>query len=412
MSATFHTDWREDKMAISYPSTGTPEPVPKNLRPASTSDDLVLIPANDLEYVQTWHLNAGEWRGPLSLEQYLRRERTLQTIDLTKDGRITAWILTSDKLPRALDGSRAILASCETLLKHAYIAKDGKVQEILAHGIGSVYCRPEYRGSGYAGRMMVELGKAMETWQQPNGTKGTFSVLYSDIGVKFYSQRGWKVFPSTHIHLMPADRSTHATIKTRANLPDVEDLTVNDLSNIPMIDQLKRELVDMSKLKPATPHVAIRPDMPHVQWHIAREEIQARELGVSQGTPLVKGAIHKLTGTALLWSRVYASKEAENQLHILRTIVDPTRKATEPDIQSALASLLLRAQFEASEWNMQNGVEVWSPSDAVVTAAQSLHEGKKIEVISRDKEHVCSLKWVGGDDEDVVWVANEKYAWC
>ena len=193
-------------MAISYPSTSTPEPVPKNLRPASTSVDLVIVPATDLEYVQTWHLNAGEWRGPLSLEQYLRRERTLQNLDLTKDGKITAWILTSDQLPPNADGTRPILASCETLLKHAYLAKNGKTQKILAHGIGSVYCRPEYRGNGYAGRMMVELGKAVQTWQQSNGTKGTFSVLYSDIGVNFYSQRGWKVFPSTHIHLCHAHR--------------------------------------------------------------------------------------------------------------------------------------------------------------------------------------------------------------
>lgn len=398
-------------MAITYPSTGTPEPVPKNLRPASTSDDLVLVPASDLEYLQTWHLNAGEWRGPLSLEQYLRRERTLQTIDLTKDGRITAWILTSDKIPRNADGTRPILASCETLLKHAYLAKNGKLQEILAHGIGSVYCRSEYRGNGYAGRMMVELGKVMETWQQPNGTKGTFSVLYSDIGVKFYSQRGWKVFPSTHIHLAQINESTYNSIKAKASLPDVEDLTAKDLPNIPMIDQLEQELVDKSTSEPAISHVAIRPDLPHLQWHIAREEIQARDLSVPGGIPLVKGAIHKETGTALVWSRVYASKEAENQLHVLRTVVDPSRSAAEPKIQSALASLLLRAQLEASRWNMQNGVEVWSPSDAVVNAAQILHEGKKIEVISRDKEHVCSLKWVGGSDEEVVWVANEKYAW-
>ena len=412
MSTAFHTDWRDDKMAISYPSTGIPEPVPKNLRPTSDSDDLILVPATDAEYVQTWHLNAGEWRGPLSLEQYLRRERTLQTIDLTKDGKITAWILTSNRLPPNADGTRPILASCESLLKHAYLAKDGKIQEILAHGIGSVYCRPEYRGSGYAGRMMVELGKAMETWQQPNGTKGTFSVLYSDIGVKFYSQRGWKVFPSTHIHLMPVDQTIYGNIKTKSQLPNVEELTAKELPSIPMIDQLEQELESLSRSKPGVPHVAIRPDMPHFQWHIAREEIQARDLGVAGGIPIVKGVIHRKTGTALLWSRVYASKEEENQLHILRTVIDPSRDAAEPEVQSALASLLLRAQLEASKWNMRNGVEVWSPSEAVVTAAQSLHEGKKIEVISRDKEHVCSLKWVGDSDEEVVWVANEKYAWC
>jgi GNAT superfamily N-acetyltransferase len=413
MSTQFHTDWRDENMAISYPSTGTPKPVPKSERPAADSEDIVLVPANDLEYVQTWHLNAGEWRGPLSIEQYLRRERTLQNLDLTKNGHITAWILTSNKLPRNADGTRPILCSCETLMKHAYVAKNGKVQKILTHGIGSVYCRPEYRGTGYAGRMMVELGKAVETWQQPNGTKGTFSVLYSDIGVKFYSQRGWKAFPSTHIHLMPVDESSYNLIKGFQSLPCVEDLTTGDMPNIPLIHQLEQELIDLSKTSPDVPHVAIRPDMPHLQWHFAREEIQARELGVPGGLPLVKGAIHRATGTSLIWCRVYANKEAENQLHILRTVIDPSKSADEPEIQSALAALLLRAQLEAQKWNMQNGVELWSPSPTVVKAAESLHEGKKIEIISRDKEHVCSLKWIGGPaDEEVVWVANEKYAWC
>ena len=212
---------------------------------------------------------------------------------------------------------------------------------------------------------------------------------------------------------MPIDSPTHNRIKQSLSLPNVEDLTAKDLPNIPLIDQIERELAALSRSKPDVPHVAIRPDMPHLQWHIAREEIQARELGVSGGIPLVKGAIHLPTGTTLLWSRVYASKEAENQLHILRTVIDPSRSADEPEIQHALAALFLRAQHEAYRWNMQNGVEVWSPSDAVMRAAQSLHEGKKIEVVSRDKEHVCSLKWIGGPaDEEVVWVANEKYAWC
>lgn len=413
MSTNFHTDWRDENMAISYPSKGAPEPVPKNERPAATSESLVLVQANDLEYVQTWHLNAGEWRGPLSIEQYLRRERTLQNLDLTKNGHITAWILTSNELPRNIDGTRPILASCETLLKNAYIARDGKIENILTHGIGSVYCRPEYRGSGYAGRMMSEMGKAVETWQQPNGTKGTFSVLYSDIGIKFYGQKGWKAFPSTHIHLMPVNEASHDRIRGSRSLPDLEDLTTKEIPSIPLIDQLEQELIHLSNASPGTPHVAVRPDLPHLQWHFAREEIQARELAVPGGIPLIKGAIHRKTGTALVWSRVYANEEAENQLHILRTVIGTSRSVDEPEIQSALAALLLRAQLEAQKWNMQNGVELWSPSDAVVKAAQSLHEHKKIEVISRDKEHVCSLKWIGGPaDEEVVWVANEKYAWC
>ena len=65
-------------------------------------------------------------------------------------------------------------------------------------------------------------------------------------------------------------------------------------------------------------------------------------------------------------------------------------------------------------WQMAEGVEVWDPSEFVVEAAQKLkgHEKGKVEVITRDKEHLNCLRWIGSNDPNVVWLANEKYAWC
>ena len=56
------------------------------------------------------------------------------------------------------------------------------MENSVSHGIGSVFCNPEYRGRGYAQRMMAELGKKLDTWNQGQGTKTYFTVLYSDIG--------------------------------------------------------------------------------------------------------------------------------------------------------------------------------------------------------------------------------------
>ena len=79
--------------------------------------------------------------------------------------------------------SRTILASCETYRKRALVKRqDGQVREVISHGIGSVFCNPQLRGRGYAGRMFRELGKLLETWQQQEGQKADFTVLYSDIG--------------------------------------------------------------------------------------------------------------------------------------------------------------------------------------------------------------------------------------
>ena len=62
------------------------------------------------------------------------------------------------------------------------MSRGGKLEEKMVWGIGSVFVREEYRGKGYAGRMMDELGKRLETWGKGDEQKTAFTVLYSDIG--------------------------------------------------------------------------------------------------------------------------------------------------------------------------------------------------------------------------------------
>ena len=377
----------------------------------SSSSDLVLVPASPLEYAQCSRLNADEWKGPLTLEQYMDREKHLLSQNLAKNGGATGWILTAPQLPPNSDGSRPILASCETMLASAYAARNGKLDKITAHGIGSVFTRAEHRGKGYAGRMMTELGKNLTTWQQPNGDKSLFSVLYSDIGVKFYSRFGWKAFPSTHIHLAPMDIPTYEA--SSQNLPDVKELRTEDLSELPAAQIVEQELLAQSKHRPNTPFVAFKPDLDHFQWHHAREDFVSTQLELPY--PKVKGAVHRPTGVAMIWTRVFSANQKDWQLHILHTVV-PREVRNPVEGLKALSALLLRAQREAGTWNLHGGVEVWDPSELMVAAAQSLRTDAhdKVEVIHRDQEHVCSLRWTGDGNrvEDVVWDYNQKYAWC
>lgn len=392
--------------------------------PSAASPNLELVPATTAENFQAGLLNSSEWKGPLNLEQYIRREQHLIQQDLTKNGRITCWILTSSNRPVNPDGTRPIFAACETILKPAYVARNGNLNKALVHGICSVFTRSEYRGRGYAARMMSELGKKLETWQQEQGSKGQFSVLYSDIGEKFYTRFGWKVFPSSHIRLDPLGQDAYESTRKqltelmKRGLPEVEDLTTNDLNSIPTIQYLEEALKVESSLHPNLPHVAVRPDVEHFAWHNARDEFQCQTLGMP--FPNIKGAIHKDTGIAIVWARVFANQPSDYALNILHIAIPPARKAAPtPGDHLALAALLLRAQKEAHDWNMQAGVEVWDPSGFVVTAAKKLNfeEDAEVKVIMRDREHICSLKWNGaepGDDESgkVMWLNNEKYAWC
>lgn len=150
------------------------------------SSTLLLVHPNEAEKLIQFKLNGAEWRGALSLPAYLRREEILSQQSLTKDGGITYWILVDTSLENnPLDpdsGTRLPLASCETYRKRALVWQDGNVQEVVCHGIGSVFCAAHLRKRGYAQRMMRELGQALRTHQADKTTPSVFSVLYSDIG--------------------------------------------------------------------------------------------------------------------------------------------------------------------------------------------------------------------------------------
>ena len=158
-----------------------PPPALSSNLPLSTEPTLRLVEATPEEKIQTWSLNGQSWRGALSLPTYLDRERHLAAQSLTRHGGITYWALTNPPSPQ--DNARVVLSTCEALRKRALVAtKHREVEEVISYGIGSVFCRNEYRGRGYARRMMKELGKRLEGWGQGKGEKTKFTVLYSDIG--------------------------------------------------------------------------------------------------------------------------------------------------------------------------------------------------------------------------------------
>lgn len=183
------------------------------------SPTLALVHPTEQEKLIQFNLNGAEWRGALSLPAYLRREKVLSEQALTKDGGISYWILIDTSLPNnPLDpdsGTRLPLASCESYRKKALVWKDGKVQEVITHGIGSVFCANHLRKRGYAQRMMQELGEALKTYQTTDERECLFSILFSDIGKVScatscsYTRRADE--SSNFITNLAGSRSTHHT---------------------------------------------------------------------------------------------------------------------------------------------------------------------------------------------------------
>jgi hypothetical protein len=180
--------------------------------------------------------------------------------------------------------------------------------------------------------------------------------------------------------------------------------------------------------------VALIPTVDTLRWHHAREEFVSNELyGLK---PLVKGAMvgDKPHRAWVVWVRYWYNPDRtareENTLNILRLVLeDDPRFAWEDSCLNgetngvgsnhvpAIAALLLAAQREAQQWNM-NEVEVWNPTSSTIAAARMLQPG--VSKTQRDHESIASLKWYGSSPsaadgpvaDQIDWIGNEKYGWC
>ncbi|OJD19474.1 hypothetical protein AJ78_00542 [Emergomyces pasteurianus Ep9510] len=383
--------------------------------PPSDSADLTLVVPTPAERIQCLSANSLEWKGVLDSEQYIARENHLMNQDMTRDGAMTCWILVDRHLT---PDNRPILSSCESFSKRAWLAHDGKVERITAHGVGSVFSKPEFRRRGYAGRMIAELAKKLDTWQQEDSVRkrGVFSVLYSDIGKKFYSERGWKAFPSSHISLPPISKDKVQQDIAGVNLGMAGDMQADDVKRLMCSDAVLekyQEVLLQASQSSKKAQVAFVPDYATLSWHWAREEFYSKILVPDKDVPKLKGACVENRKVFISWNRSFGKTAAENVLYVLRVLYEePESPAEEKAVVEALAATLYRAQLEAHEWGMTR-VDIWSPTPVIEQAVKMLCPTAEVEL--REQTCICSLKWNGkqlGLGEDVDWCWNERFAWC
>ncbi|AEO66432.1 9da2f94b-c5db-4c39-a2c8-fc685eaa9e0d [Thermothielavioides terrestris] len=411
--------------------------------PDASSPELVLTHPTPAERERTWALTYPKWGPALRSEaDYLAREAYLTTVPLARDGGITHWILTVRGLP---PDARPVLSSCESLRKRAVYTttvaasadanangngKEGGgaaagvvVVDGVAHGIASVFTDPAYRGRGYASRMMSELGPRLREWQAGMGRgKGEgngegrvekghslFSVLYSDIGKKFYAKHGWAPFQSSHVAYKPVAGAGSAS--GQGGQVVARPIGYHDLAELCAVDErlLRADLVR----RPANQtHVAILPELDAMLWHLMREDYMTK--AIFGRTPTIRGAVAGEPGKRIwaVWTRGYyggLNKMEGNTLHILRVVVEDPEQPDE-ELVDGFRSIVQMAQAEAAEWKTQD-VQVWNPTAKLRGLIEKC--GVEYEFVDRDKESIASLMWYGEEPTaEVDWVANEKFAWC
>lgn len=366
--------------------------------PNAQSSSLHLAHPTDDENMAIWELTSDDWKDALHVDMYVKEAAYLMTVPLARDGGMTQWVLVDKNLPPDH------LASCETFRQRSWISDPtGNVSETITHGIASLFTESAFRGQGYAARLMTDLAKKLPTWQTET-SECAASILFSDIGKEFYSKLGWHAFSSHNLEFEPS-----------AELSVAEPIFADDLKRLCELDEiLSRKALCAPSTGPKV-RLMIAPDYEHMLWHHSKEEFTSQIL--FQRKPHVKGAIFGQDGHLVwvVWTHRFYEPPSEtasmNTLYILRLVFE-SEACGESDLQvEALRAVLLASQAEAAQWGLHSG-KLWGPSTAV---QEMVHRtGIKYRREDREKEGICSLRWYGGSgqEDEVEWVGNEKYAWC
>lgn len=282
--------------------------------------------------------------------------------------------------------------------------------------------------------MLSLLAPILKTWQKEEG-ECYFSILYSDIGKKYYASLGWDAFPSAHISLPPFSAPATNGSATNGGLPNgstanggttngvhkskegAKALTSGELAPLCALDeQYIKAAVQSNAKQLKKPAVALMADQCTMEWHHLRENFMCSKL-FNGKAPTIKGAISSGDEGSRIWivfTRSFygpvQNPKSGNVLHLLRLVVEDERD-TEENAQK-LKSVLEIAQREAETWNL-GAVEMWNVSP--VGKALLERTGLEHKAEERESESICSLMWYGpgkGGAEGVEWVANEKFGWC
>lgn len=384
---------------------------------SSNSPSLILARATPDERVKTWMRHQPFWGSIYTPQAYVDREEQLLTCRLTRDSRLTTWILTQDTnsssstTTTAAAATRPILSSLETYRKRAIVRDTtGTVRDVTAHGVATVFTSQHHRRKGYSSKMLSLLGDRLAHQQSQEQGSAEFSVLFSDIGKTFYAQNQWMPFPSTHLSFPVSPFTT----KHDSSLTPI----TND--NLPMVAELdERVLRDKLAAPPAPPNtvrVAILPDLATYEWHFAREAILSSHL--LGKVPSIHGALYTPAGLPgsrvwMLWSpSVSGGREdpGKNVMNILHFAIEDD-DIPDDELANAFESIMGLAHTQAREWLCPK-IDMWNPDERTQKLARHM-VNLRSELVVRETSCIASLRWFGeGSVSAVEWVDNQKFEWC
>jgi GNAT superfamily N-acetyltransferase len=311
----------------------------------------------------------ASWGPPLTLPQYLARERRLRAVPFSRG--LRTWVLREGD---------AVLASCESYeVPLALAGPKGKpARRGLVHGIASVFVDEKLRGHGYASTMLKGVH------EQLAGAGALGCYLMSEIGPSLYARLGYVARPLRLCRYAAADPA-------RERLPAPLPWTWLQADDLPsMLAQ---------RYKVARPGLALETTAAQLGWHLARSRYYAQTLGRKPSEHV--GA--RVGDAFVVWQPSYPKELLRvlmlypgERLATPGSPVDPRG----PELE-AVRNVLHAARFTAAELGLSH-LEVWE------NASNSAYLRGGVRLASDDIPMLRPLiPEVRGED----WIDYERCHW-
>ncbi|KAG8692521.1 hypothetical protein FRC09_011142 [Ceratobasidium sp. 395] len=349
-----------------------------------------LRPASRAQVIEARKLRSLAWAKWLGCEGYVRKCEAWDSLEHANSGKLITWVLVPAEDPETLD----ILSTCAT----SNIS--------TGYAIAGVFTPPQYRGKGYARRMMGLLHFAIaqpggvptfpSSWgQSPTRIEpsGSLSVLYSGVGT-FYSTcppgegTGWTIVGTKTAHWI-VNEVEILPIDPRIELLSQEAAVSTVVGDAPLF---KRDF----ESRGPSPHVHFA-FQPTAAWCLfqMRNHLDHPDLVVS--SPEIWGArIQAEDGEThfIVWTyKPYP--ESQRKLVVVSLRSSP---ATFPLLFAAVVSIARDRGYEI--------VEAWDLEKAIDSVVQKTG-GRTFE----REGQLPAVKWYGSQ-ESIVWVGNSSLHFC
>lgn len=411
-------------------------------------NNLIFLNYEDNEIKHFTHMrNSATWRGLLSNEEYVEREKLLGSTSIAnkdQDAELqrlypecSKWLgvkyfaVKDQNLPN-IDKYSQVVSSCETLNRIGYCIRPGsnnnEIEPALIVCIGSVFTDVRHRGKGYASYMINSLNKYYDDVRDQYGSQSKLIQnmvinLYSEID-DYYEKFGYH---SMHIPLHNITNfelilQQYCKYKPGTHINSTDGKDINTVQGgkflgfdgyehliILQDTQFKQNLYRLAEREPNKFIFTVKPDLDIFIWFHVRDIFVRRKLSPEHETNDIEIPFgFSLTDNShVIWHHHWS----KNTLILLKLYIANNDNTSKEDV---LRQLLKQSILEAHRRNLSK-VQFWDeeiPLKMYPELNQILHNSEDKSQLYQVNGSVSAVRPpIGLTLEDIIWDNNTKFCW-